>query len=156
MHRIENSIFIAAPPAKVWSIIVDLPSYSKWNSFITSASVVPPTDKLAVGSKNTITVAPLTPNGKPADYINTVSVLEPERELRWWGTMVVAAVFRAEHWCCLEAEMVDGVEGTRFTQGEQFTGLLVPLASMFGDTFDRLNEGHVRMNGDLKKYAEES
>jgi hypothetical protein len=155
MHQIENSIFIAAPPSKVWAIMTDFASYPQWNTFITSI-VFPgvPQSEVTVGTSSIITVAPTAPGGKPAEYHNTMLVFSPGREMRWWGTMVHAAIFRAEHWCQLEADTVDGVEGTRFTQGEKLTGLLIPIAGSFTSAFGDLQDGHLRMNGDLKRYAE--
>jgi hypothetical protein len=59
-------------------------------------------------------------------------------------------VFNTEHWCTIE--QVDE-QNCRFSQGEKFTGLLVPVVGL-GKTFAELKQGYVRMNQDLKGYAE--
>ncbi|KAH7029913.1 uncharacterized protein B0I36DRAFT_326501 [Microdochium trichocladiopsis] len=154
MVRIENSVFIAAPASTVWAIITDFASYGEWNSFITAVASPVPLSETTVGTPTTITVAPTQPGGKPAQYHNTISVFNPGREMRWWGTMVHSAIFRAEHWCTLEETTVDGVKGTKFTQGEKFTGCLPPLANALSSAFKDLEQGHLRMNAELKRYAE--
>ncbi|KAF5699568.1 hypothetical protein FGLOB1_11279 [Fusarium globosum] len=146
MREIQESITIAAPPSQVWSVLMDLESWSKWNTFVTSIQVQPPHTELAVGSKQTITI------DKTQTYTNIVSVLQPEKELRWNGSILTPIIFDTEHWCRLEA--VDDERSTRFTQGERFSGILAPIAAAAGK-LNELQEGYVRMNQDLKKVVEE-
>ncbi|KAH7203278.1 hypothetical protein BKA60DRAFT_580198 [Fusarium oxysporum] len=97
MREIQESITIAAPPSQVWSMLMDLESWPKWNTFVTSIQVQPPHTELAVGSKQTITIE------NNQTYTNVVSVLQPEKELRWNGSILTPIVFDTEHWCRLEA-----------------------------------------------------
>jgi hypothetical protein len=101
---------------------------------------------LSVGSKQTITI------NKSQSYTNTVSILQPEKELRWNGSILTAAFFDTEHWCTLEEVAGDKVS-TRFTQGERFSGILAPVVSAMGK-LEELKQGYVRMNQDLKQAVE--
>ncbi|KAF5020214.1 hypothetical protein F66182_7779 [Fusarium sp. NRRL 66182] len=138
MPLIQESMIIAAPPAKVWSVLMDLKSWPEWNTFVTSIEVQPPHTELCVGSKQKITIK------NSQSYTNVVLVLDPNKELRWNGSIFTPAFFNTEHWCLLEE--VDGDEvSTRFTQGERAMGKL-----------EELREGYVRMNQDLKNAVEGS
>ncbi|KNB16135.1 hypothetical protein FOXG_14596 [Fusarium oxysporum f. sp. lycopersici 4287] len=146
MREIQESITIAAPPSQVWSVLMDLESWPKWNTFVTSIQVQPPHTELAVGSKQTITIE------NNQTYTNVVSVLQPEKELRWNGNILTPIIFDTEHWCRLEA--VEDGRWTRFTQGERFSGILAPIAAAAGK-LNELQEGYVRMNRDLTKVVED-
>lgn len=146
MPQIQESIIIAASPAKIWGVLMDLKSWPEWNTFVTSIEVQPPHTELSVGSKQTITI------NKSQSYNNTVSILQPEKELRWNGSIITAAFFDTEHWCTLEEVAGDKVS-TRFTQGECFSGILAPVVSAMGK-LEELKQGYVRMNQDLKQVVE--
>jgi hypothetical protein len=147
MSKIEESIIISAPPAKVWSVLMDLESWPQWNTFVTSIEVQPPHTQLSVGSKQTITIK------NSQTYTNTASVVNPGKELRWNGRSILTpALFDTEHWCLLEEVDGEGVS-TRFLQGERFSGILSPIIGGMGK-LEELREGYVRMNQDLKKAVE--
>lgn len=146
MHEIQESITIAARPSQVWSVLMSLKSWAEWNTFVTSIEVQPPHTELTVGSKQTITL------NKSQSYTNIVSVLNPEKELRWNGSILTPIIFDTEHWCHLEGVAGDE-ESTRFTQGERFSGVLALLVAAMGK-LDELREGYVRMNKDLKRVVE--
>ncbi|CEI63543.1 hypothetical protein FVEN_g6674 [Fusarium venenatum] len=146
MPEIQESLIISAPPAKVWAFLMDLKSWPEWNTFVTSIEIQPPHSELSVGSKQTIII------NKSQSYTNTVSVLIPEKELRWNGSILTPAFIDTEHWCLLER--VDGDDTlTRFVQGERFSGMLAPIVGAMGK-LEELREGYVRMNQDLKKAIE--
>ncbi|KAI8722793.1 hypothetical protein NCS52_00424200 [Fusarium sp. LHS14.1] len=146
MPQIQESIIIAASPARIWEVLMDLEAWPKWNTFVTSIKVQPPHAELCIGSQQTIEI------NKSQSYTNTVLVLEPEKELRWHGSILTPIFFNAEHWCLLEP--VEGnEESTRFTQGERFSGILAPVVGAMGK-LDELREGYVRMNRDLKEVVE--
>lgn len=147
MYEITETIDIAAPIAKVWSIITDLENYHKWNTFVISASA--DQSSISKGTKTSITIKPL-PESAPATYANEIVIVDAPRELRWTGSLLHAYVFNTEHWCTIE-EIDD--QHCRFSQGEIFTGLLVPLIG-FGKTFADLKLGYSRMNRDLRTFAE--
>ena len=91
MSKIEESIIISARPAQVWSVLMDLKSWPKWNTFVTSIEVQPPHTQLSVGSKQTITI------NNSQTYTNTASVVNPEKELRRNGSILTPALFDTEH-----------------------------------------------------------
>jgi hypothetical protein len=75
---------------------------------------------------------------------------EPERELRWLGTLGPRGIFDGEH----SFRIVPLSEGrVRFLQAERFTGLLVPLLMLLVRNSTR--RGFERMNQALKLRAEQ-
>ena len=80
----------------------------------------------------------------------TVLAVQPNRELRWKGKLLVPGLFDGEHYFKLEAKPAGGLT---FHQGELFSGILVPLfrRSLDGAT----KQGFVAMNDALKREAEE-
>src|SRR5688572_11399033 len=76
--ELRTEIDIDAAPARVWSILTDLPSYSDWNPFIRSIEgEARPQGKLK---------ARIQPSGGRAiTFKPTVLAVEPTRELRWLG-----------------------------------------------------------------------
>ncbi|KAJ4148482.1 hypothetical protein LMH87_002948 [Akanthomyces muscarius] len=156
MTSIEESITIDAPPSKVWAKLMDLESWAKWNSFVTSIELEPPFDEISVGSRQKITIQPKTDaSGDAESYTNVTTSLIPERELRWRGKIFADFVFYTNHWCLLETrEQQSGSEiKTVFSQGEDFGGLLAPMVSITGK-MTQLKEGYARMNMDLKRAVE--
>jgi len=79
----------------------------------------------------------------------TVLAVEPQRELRWKGKLVVPGLLDGEHFFKLGPR-----SDTRlvFRHGEMFSGLLVPLLrrSLDGAT----KQGFLAMNEALKREAE--
>ena len=75
--------------------------------------------------------------------------VEPGRELRWLGRFLVPGLFDGEHYFLLEP---DGSGGTRFTHGENFSGLFVAMMGAKG--FANIEQGFDAMNRALKERAE--
>jgi uncharacterized protein YndB with AHSA1/START domain len=73
-------IEIAAPPAKVWSLLVDAPTWPRWESQIESVSATGP---LAEGTSF------VWSNGGTTIH-SQVQLFEPERRLGWTGTAMTA------------------------------------------------------------------
>ena len=74
----EAKITIAAPPEKVWAVLMDTKSYSEWNP--TFVAVSPP---YALGVK--ISSRVMKPDGAFIDMRPTVTALVANRELRQSG-----------------------------------------------------------------------
>ena len=91
MSQIEESIIISAPPAQVWTVLMDLKSWPQWNTFVTSIEVQPPHTQFSVGSKQTITL------NNSQTYTNTTSVVNPGKEFCWNGSILTPALFDTEH-----------------------------------------------------------
>jgi uncharacterized protein YndB with AHSA1/START domain len=73
-------IEINAPPAKVWALLVDAPSWPKWTKQISS---VTPDGPLAAGKK-------FTWKSGDTEIESQVQLLEPQRRLAWTGTAMSA------------------------------------------------------------------
>lgn len=140
-HRIETSIDIEAPPARVWAVLTDFAAMATWNPFIASIS-----GDLIPGSRLSVHVVP--PGKSGMRFRPTVITVTPERELRWLGHLVVPGLFDGEHYFLLDPHD-DG--HTRFRHGENFSGLLVgPLRAKLAAT----ESGFEAMNAALKAQAE--
>lgn len=140
-HHLTTSIDIAAPPERVWSILVDLDRYTAWNPFIRSAS-----GAVTVGARLAVRLHP--PGGRPMTFRPTVTTAEPPRRFEWLGHLVVPGLFDGRHRFDLEPSAT----GTRLTQSEDFTGLLVPVLRRALDGPTRA--GFEAMNAALKARAE--
>ncbi len=77
-------------------------------------------------------------------------VFNPTSELRWKGQLLAPGIFDGEHYFQLVESSLGKV---RFTHGESFSGLLVPLV-MRGTMQSRTELGFVAMNNALKARAE--
>jgi hypothetical protein len=140
MKTIETSIDIAAPPERLWAILTDFASYPEWNPFITSIS-----GPLTPGENLKVRIEP--PGNGSMTFKPVLLAASPNRELRWKGKIVIGGLFDGEHSFRLSPK----AGGTRFEQGERFSGLLVPLLrGVFGPT----EQGFRAMNEALKKRAE--
>jgi hypothetical protein len=116
--RIATAVEIDAPPARVWGVLVDLPAYPQWNPFIVEAA-----GTLAVGE--TLSLRMALPGWEPMTIEPRLLVVEPERELRWKGRLVLPGLFDGEH-----AFVFTPLENgrTRVDHVEDFAGLLLPIA----------------------------
>lgn len=151
MYQIQEEVNINASVEAVWSIITDLSSYPRWNTFVINAKLHD-SDVLRVGAQQTITVV-AKPGDKPTDYHNTISKIEQNREIRWGGSIVSSFIFDTEHYMTLSPGSSPGT--CHLVQGEKFSGLLVwPIR--LTSTFSDLKSAYTRMNNDLKREAERS
>jgi hypothetical protein len=115
---IATTVEIDAAPSHVWQVLVDLPAYSRWNPFIVEAA-----GDVVVGGKLSMR---MTVGGRdPMTIEPRLLVVDPQRELRWKGRLLVPGLFDGEHGFTLTA-----LEGrrTRLEHWERFSGLLLPLA----------------------------
>ena len=141
MRTIRREIEIDAGPARVWEILTDLGSYSRWNPFMTRAS-----GDLSPGGRLLVHITP--PEARAMTFRPTVLAVEPQRELRWLGHLILPGLFDGEHRLALEPL---GQDRTRFVQEETFQGILV---SRLCKVLDRTEEGFGAMNEALKRRAE--
>jgi hypothetical protein len=110
-YHVKTDVYINKSPDVVWKALVDFPSYSQWNPFITSIEQVSDTKLVAVmkSGKSSRTFRP------------DILEMKPNRELRWRGKLGgVSGIFTGEHYFILSPEK----EGTFFQQGEMFSGVL--------------------------------
>lgn len=142
-QRIETSIKIEAPPSRVWEVLTDQQSMGAWNPFIRSMA-----GPLKEGGRLLIEIAP--PNRRPMTFRPKVLRVVPDQELRWLGTLLIPGLFNGEHYFLLAPV---GDKATRFTQGEEFRGLLVKPFERRG-MLKATQQGFEAMNAALKARAE--
>jgi hypothetical protein len=141
VKQLSAEIEIAATPERVWAILTEFAAYPAWNPFIRKVEGAP-----AVGTRLAVRIEP--PGGRGMAFRPTVLTVEPNRELRWLGRMLVPGLFDGEHSFHLEPLDAGRV---RLVQAERFTGFLVPvLGGMLGNT----ERGFQAMNQALKERAE--
>ena len=142
MRNLETEITINASPEAVWDILLDHSAYPDWNPFITQISG--PTQP---GENLIVIITP--PDSKPMEFKPLVLANEKEKEFRWIGKLFVKGIFDGEHYFLLEPV---GPDETRFTQGENFSGILSGIMmKMIGKN---TKVGFESMNEALKKQAE--
>ncbi len=143
MRSIRVTTVIAAPVEFVWAELVALSDYPAWNPFITSIR-----GDLVAGARLEVRIAP--PGGRTMTFRPTVIAVEHGARVEWLGHVGFTGVFDGRH--SFEVEpTVDG--GTRLTQAEEFSGLLVPL---MGAVLPRTRAGFEAMNEALRVRAERS
>ena len=143
MKELCIEIEIQASDKRVWQLLTDFASFPQWNPFIRQAK-----GEAKVGARLEVHIQPSGASGMTFKPI--ILKIEPKRELRWLGRLLVPGLFDGEHIFTIEALEANRV---RFTQREVFTGLLVPLfaRSLNADT----RRGFVEMNQALKLQAEQ-
>lgn len=142
MRKLKSEIIIEASANDVWSVLIDHQAYPNWNPFIKHIS-----GSTTVGESLEVTVQ--SEGNKPMDFKPVVLVNKSNEEFRWIGKLWVKGIFDGEHYFILEDT---GSGHTKFTQGEDFRGILSGLMiAMIGK--DTLG-GFKAMNSALKKQVE--
>lgn len=143
-HQIRTEVEIERPARLVWEIFSDFPAYPDWNPFITQIS-----GQMPPGQELKVTIQP--PGGDAMDFTPTVTEFIPGRRFAWLGQVGLPRIFDGAHYFEVE-DLGDG--RSRFTQGEEFRGVLVPFLKprLDGQTLD----GFKAMNEALKGRAEAS
>jgi hypothetical protein len=142
VKELHSQIEIEAPAERVWQVLTDFAAYPEWNPFIRRVSGRPEVDEQLV--------VRMRPSGtKGMTFRPTVMKVEPNRQLRWLGHLLVPGLFDGEH--IFEIEELDE-DRVLFTQREIFRGLLVPLLAR---SLDRdTQRGFEEMNRALRERAE--
>jgi hypothetical protein len=142
-HELRTEIDIPATPEEVWSHLIDFDAYAEWNPFITSA-----TGSAAVGQRLAVRMQP--PGGRATTFRPTVTAVAPSEVFEWLGHLGVPGLFDGRH----RFELVPTASGTRLTQRESFTGILVRPLRRSLDT--RTRAGFDAMNTALSRRVVES
>ena len=111
MRARGSEIQINAPPRRVWRALTDFDAYPEWNPFIRSIQGDP-----EVGSRLSARIEP--PGARGMTLRPTVRALEPGRELRWLGHLLIPGLADAEH--RLLRDLLDRV-GHLFDRGHGLT-----------------------------------
>jgi hypothetical protein len=143
MKQMSTEIEISADVVRVWKVLTDFARFPEWNPLIRSAE-----GQAKVGDRIKVYLKP--PKGMGMTFKPTVLQADEGREFRWLGHLLIPGLFDGEHYFTIES-----LEGgrVRFTQGEIFRGLLVPVMGLLG-VFKNTNPGFEEMNGALKVRAE--
>jgi len=144
MKELRSEIDIHASDERVWQLLTDFASYPQWNPFIRRVS-----GEAKTGARLEVYLQPSGARG--TTFRPRVLKVEPKRELRWLGHLVIPGLFDGEHIFTIEPLEANRVH---FVQRELFTGLLVPLFAHGLDTDTR--RGFDEMNQALKVRAEQS
>ena len=143
MKEIRTEIDISASPEKAWDVLTDFDRFPQWNPFIRQISGSP-----EIGAKLKIQLQ--TSRGKSRTYRPTVTKVEPNHELRWFGKSIIPGIFNGERIFTIEPLKTNHV---RFVHMEIFTGLGVALV---GNRLDKdMNESFVKMNQAFKEKVEQ-
>ncbi|MEA2024854.1 MAG: SRPBCC domain-containing protein [Actinomycetota bacterium] len=142
MRELTTSIVIDSSPEAVWDTLMDFESYSEWNPFVTEIS-----GHAAPGE--TLNVTLHNPGGKTMELSPEVTSTEEAREFAWLGKLGIKGIFDGHHRFQIESA---GNGSVRFTQTEEFSGILVPVLWRMLDTKTRA--GFEAMNAALKDRAE--
>ncbi|TDB88110.1 SRPBCC domain-containing protein [Actinomadura sp. KC216] len=139
-REVSSSIEIAASADEVYGIVTDFGSYPQWNPFIVKAEGEP---EEGARLQNVLRDT----DGGTMTFAPKVLKAEPGRELRWIGRMWIPGIVDGEHYFRIEPA---GNGRVRLTQGERFSGALVPVA---GGQLDMEDE-FAAMNAAVKARAE--
>jgi hypothetical protein len=137
--QIKTEISISSKPEDVWKALMDFSAYPAWNPFIVKIQQVSD-KKLVVDMKNGTSITTFT-----TEILKMAAPLE----LRWRGKLGnVSGLFTGEHYFVLTAQG----GGTKFTHGENFSGVLAWLLWPFIKKDIRNN--FINMNEALKSLVE--
>ena len=142
-NTLHTSIDIEAAPEQVWAVLTDFEGYPEWNPFVTAIE-----GARTPGARLRVRLAP--PGARGVTMKPRVTAVEPGRAFEWLGSIVVRGIFDGRHRFELEATE----RGTRFTQRESFSGVLVPLLPRRFHA--RTEAGFVAMNEALKVRVEQA
>src|SRR4051812_2252331 len=112
--EVITEIRIDASPDHVWQTLTADSHWGAWNPFLTKVE-----GRLARGEKIQIVIE--MPGKRAMAIQPRVLKAEPGQELRWKGRLVLPGIFDGEHYFKMER----AGRGTRFIQGEHFSGLLI-------------------------------
>ena len=144
MKELYSEIEIEATDEHVWQILTNFTDFPQWNPFLRRAS-----GEIEVGAKLEVELQP--PDGVGMTIKPTLLKVEPNRELRWLGHLIMPGLFDGEH--IFTVEPVDS-NRVKFIQREEFRGILAALMLRF--IGENTQNGFKAMNQALKDEAEKS
>jgi hypothetical protein len=141
---IKTETLIDAPAERVWAAMTDFASFPSWNPFMRAAE-----GRLEPGEQLKIRLQ--LDHGLKMTFRPRVTVVKPNRELRWLATLGRPGVFDVDR--AFQIEPRDG--GVRFVMSEECTGWLTPV--MFAANLEaQLYRGYDAFNEALRKRVEEA
>jgi len=164
IFSVSSSILIDAPRDKVWSIILDFPSYKDWNTFarsmtVTNRAMLPLPDQTPEEGKHIQIVANMALGLEEPRYFDrgnafvVISTLDSENyRVAWKTDMLPSFLLISERWQILTVDEVTGQ--TKYETFEVFDGVLAYLVKFFVGA--KLAAGFKAAADSLKKRAEET
>ena len=140
--KVYTEIEIEASSDDVWKTLTDFESYPVWNTFITKAS-----GQLSVGEISDVTIA--LPFSKSMDFKLEIADIVEGQEFVWVGETLEKKVLDGEHRFRIES-LESG--GTKFSQEEKFSGILLYLVLPFIKA--SVESNFKKMNQALKNRVE--
>ncbi len=119
MKSIEKSILLKGTVEQVWQVLVDFESYPTWSPTVKYFAQKP-----VVGQRCKVMLE--QPNGFKITMNPRILRMDTGVELRWKGNLLVPGIFDGEHYFLLEKV---GTDQVRLTQGELFSGILIPFCT---------------------------
>jgi hypothetical protein len=141
-RTIRSTIEIRAPLDATWQVLTDFAAYPEWNPHVRRIRGRPQR-----GARIAIESHP--PGGHAIVMHPLIVTWDPPHELRWQGTFLAGRLFTGEHGFRLDELAPDRL---RFTQDENFSGLLVPAYAWL--RLARTRQGFEQMNEALRERAE--
>jgi hypothetical protein len=117
-QEIRTEIEIAAPPAKVWSLLVDVDKWHEWSPIIKKS-----VGQASMGTELDITMMAKEGDGDGPNYKPKITELRENKHFRWRAHMMAAFLFTNDKVFDLE----ETATGTKVVHKELFTGMLAPL-----------------------------
>jgi hypothetical protein len=145
VFEVQTSIEIDAPPDVVWSVLVDVDSWSSWNTVTHHEA-----GSLNLGDRPRLRLDP--PEGRAYAFRPTVTVREECRRLEWIGRTGVPGVFDGRH--RYELQPSHSPHRTRFIDAERFSGLLAPIARRTFVDPEAIRRGFETFDTELARRAE--
>ena len=142
--EIYTEIEIQATADRVWQHLTNLDDFHLWNPFILSAQGI-----VRLGEKVQIHVK--SAQGKDLNFQTTITQVEPNHKLSWRGKLIIPGLFDILHSFTIDPVNDNSV---RFSQRENFSGLIVPLLAKYLNT--KVIHEFELMNRALKVRAESS
>ena len=144
MREIRTEIEIAAPPTKVWSILIDVDNWKDWNPIVNQASGV-----ASLGSELSFTMRGDDGKDGPSYKPIVTDFVEP-KFFRWRGKMMAEFIMTNDK----VFELEETGSGIRLIHKELFSGMMVPIMwSKFDEGVPPMLKS---MNDALKRKAEKS
>ncbi|RDB23643.1 hypothetical protein Hypma_009299 [Hypsizygus marmoreus] len=163
VFSVSSSIIINAPRNKVWSVLLDFPSYKEWNPFARGQTIVDksknplPDQTPAEGQYLLIAPVHLPPTmGEPGWFqkqsaFEMISTVDRENyRVAWVNIALPKFLLSAERWQALSE---DGEGRTKYETIEVFGGFFAYLVKFF--MREKLVLGFNAQAEALKKRAEE-